>query len=140
MGSISDLNVLLKCMQPKLHDKEYVFCIVPEERDCELAMYADMFIREEEGVTLILEKEVALREGLAHEDVWSKITLCVNSDLQAVGFLAAMTQRLAQAGVSVNAVSGYHHDHLFVLKEDAGKAMKALFELQEEAALGGKEG
>ena len=39
------------------------------------------------------------------------ITLTVRSSLEAVGLLAAITARLADAGISVNAVSAFHHDH-----------------------------
>jgi hypothetical protein len=42
------------------------------------------------------------------------VTLTVHSALDAVGFLAAITTRLAAAGISVNAVSAFFHDHLFV--------------------------
>ena len=47
------------------------------------------------------------------------VTLTVQSALDAVGFLAAITARLAAAGISVNAVSAFFHDHLFV---PAGRA------------------
>jgi hypothetical protein len=43
-----------------------------------------------------------------------------------VGFLAAITARLAEAGISVNAVSAFHHDHLFVPADRGDEAMAAL--------------
>ena len=48
------------------------------------------------------------------------------------GFLAKITEKLAGAKISVNAVSAYYHDHLFVSKEKAGLAMKKLKELQKD--------
>jgi hypothetical protein len=54
------------------------------------------------------------------------ITLNVFSALDAVGFLAAVTARLANAGISVNPVSGFHHDHLFVPADRAEEAMRLL--------------
>ena len=42
------------------------------------------------------------------------ITLDVHSSLESVGFLAAVSARLAAAGIPCNAVSAFHHDHLFV--------------------------
>jgi hypothetical protein len=50
----------------------------------------------------------------------------VHSALTAVGFLAAITTRLAEAGISVNAVSAYYHDHLFVPWERREEAMEVL--------------
>jgi hypothetical protein len=54
------------------------------------------------------------------------ITLEVNSSLEAVGFLAAITGRLAEAGIPVNPVSGFHHDHLFMPEGRAEEAMAIL--------------
>ena len=48
------------------------------------------------------------------------ITLTVRSALAAVGSLAAVTTRLADAGMSVNPVPGYDHDHLRVTHFGAG--------------------
>lgn len=54
------------------------------------------------------------------------ITLTVHSSLEAVGFLAVITRHLAQHSISVNAVSAYHHDHLFVPVHRADEAMRLL--------------
>ena len=54
------------------------------------------------------------------------ITLTVHSSLEAVGFLAAIAGRLAEAGISVNAVSAYYHDHLFVPEHRADEALRLL--------------
>jgi len=59
------------------------------------------------------------------------ITLTINSALDAVGFLAAITTRLAAAGISVNAVSAFHHDHIFVPLTRAEEAMELLSSLAE---------
>jgi hypothetical protein len=54
------------------------------------------------------------------------ITLNIHSSLDAVGFLAAITARLASAGMGVNSVSAYFHDHLFVPAVRADEAMAIL--------------
>ena len=70
--------------------------------------------REQEGITLVMRREEAERAGMRYQFASRLITLTVHSALDAVGFLAAVTARLAEAGISVNAVSAFHHDHLFV--------------------------
>jgi len=49
--------------------------------------------------------------------------------LEAVGFLAAITARLAEAGISVNPVSAFYHDHLFVPHNRADEALARLKEM-----------
>ena len=54
------------------------------------------------------------------------VTLTVHSALDAVGFLAAVTARLAAAGISVNAVFAFFHDHLFVPAGQAEETVETL--------------
>ncbi|MEL6324322.1 MAG: ACT domain-containing protein, partial [Pseudomonadota bacterium] len=53
--------------------------------------------------------------------VWLELT--VYSDLNAVGFLAAVSAALAAAKIPCNAVAAYHHDHIFVPAEKAEEAI-----------------
>ena len=50
----------------------------------------------------------------------------MHSSLEAVGLLAEVARRLAAHGISVNVVSGYYHDHLFVPVDRAEEALAAL--------------
>jgi hypothetical protein len=54
-----------------------------------------------------------------------------------VGFLAAITASLAEAGISVNAVSAFYHDHLFVPVERAEDAKLLLQRLAGRARRAG---
>jgi hypothetical protein len=47
-------------------------------------------------------------------------------DLEAVGFLAAITTSLAIMDIPVNAVSAYYHDHIFVPHERRDDALECL--------------
>ena len=58
------------------------------------------------------------------------ITLTVNSDLDAVGFLAVISRALATANISCNVVSAVHHDHLFVPYREGERAIEVLRQLQ----------
>jgi hypothetical protein len=59
--------------------------------------------------------------------------LGVESDLAAVGLLAAVTGALAAAGISGNVVSAIHHDHLFVPVDRGPDAVAVLERLSREA-------
>ncbi len=54
------------------------------------------------------------------------ITCEVQSSLNAVGFLAELTGRLAGRGVPCNPVSGFWHDYLFVEEGREGEAVGVL--------------
>ena len=120
----TDLSELLRKMRPALDDRVFVFCPVDDATAARLAGRAVGLFREREGVTLILDERDA--SGLPANGPWALITLTVHSDLAAVGFLAAVTAKLAAAGVSANAVSAYFHDHLFVPYADRNKALAVL--------------
>ena len=47
-------------------------------------------------------------------------------DWDVVGFLAAVTGVLAQAGIPLGAVCGYYRDHLFIAAEYADRAEAVL--------------
>ena len=90
-----------------------------------------MVFRESEGLTLIVSEEAARKAGLAAIFPCRRVTLDIHSSLDAVGFMAAITTRLAASGIGVNPVSAYFHDHLFV---PAGRAEEAVAILEQLAA------
>jgi hypothetical protein len=125
MTGETSLGALLRSMAPELNDGEYVFCTVP---DISRVTGAEVLgsIREREGLTVILERSQAQASGLDAEYVMAWITLTVHSSLAAVGLTAAFARALGEAGISCNVVAGFYHDHLFVGKDDALKAMATL--------------
>jgi len=125
----SNLDVLIKSMKPELKDGEFVFCTVGNSDYHAGKIDVLCTFQEEEGTTLILHKSIAEANNLSYSSVWSLITCNVHSDLNAVGFLAAISEKLAQAKISVNVVSAYFHDHLFVPKEEAFRAIEVLKDL-----------
>ncbi|MFC1774856.1 ACT domain-containing protein [Nanoarchaeota archaeon] len=131
MAGIKDLNELLKSMKPEMKEGTYVFCTLSEDEFTELHELPELVFQEDEGITIILKKRNADKLNLEYEAEWSKITLTVHSDLEAVGFLAAISNKLAEEGISVNVISAYYHDHLFVPRDTAGQAMLVLNKLTE---------
>jgi hypothetical protein len=125
MTGETSLGALLRSMAPELNDGDYVFCTVP---DISRVAGAEVLgsIREREGLTVILERSQALAAGLDAGYVMAWITLTVHSSLAAVGLTAAFARALGDAGISCNVVAGFYHDHLFVGKDDALKAMETL--------------
>jgi uncharacterized protein len=123
MPAETDLRALLAGIDPILHADEFAWCTVVQT---DAALDPICTFREREGVTLILLRADAERRGLSFTFPCRMITLNVQSSLYAVGLLAAVTSMLANAGISVNAVSAYYHDHLFVRSEDAERALAVL--------------
>ncbi len=54
------------------------------------------------------------------------ITFDTPTDLGLVGFIATVSDLLAQAGVSIYSVSAFTHDHILVQEEDLGRAINIL--------------
>ncbi len=98
-------------IQPALHPEPYVFVTVPEP-PTDLEPFA--FIRENEGVTLVVTRGQADQAGLPYQYLAARVTLTIGSALSAVGLTAAVSCVLASAGISCNVIAGFHHDHLFV--------------------------
>jgi len=124
-----DLNTLLRTMRPELQAGVFVFSSLPNEIDIPAVVRPLLWSREREGVTVVIQRDEAERAGLSCQFASRLITLSVHSALDAVGFLAAVTTRLAEAGISVNAVSAFHHDHLFVPEHRADEALQLLLEM-----------
>jgi uncharacterized protein len=133
MSGETELNRLLCSMEPVLDEAGYVFCTVSEETYDGSTLRPLGTFREREGRTLILTETQAREAGLAFDSTWAWISLTVHSSLSAVGLLAAITARLAEAGISVNAISAFYHDHLFVPWERRERAMQVLKELSSSA-------
>jgi len=132
MAGETALASLLRSMSPHLNEGNYVFCTLPDHRipaGCEVI---GSFC-EQEGLTVILERQQAQQAGLAFDYVAAWITLNVHSALAAVGLTAAFANALGQAGISCNVIAGYYHDHLFVGRADAGRAMQVLQQLAANA-------
>lgn len=128
MQGETDLSMLLKTMRPELNDGDYVFCTIPHEEQINAVNAIGLF-KEKEGVTVILSRPQADKLHLSYHYIAAWITLTAHSSLNAVGLTAAFAKALAEAGISCNVIAAYYHDHIFVAKDDAGKAMEVLRKL-----------
>jgi hypothetical protein len=125
MSGETVLARLLASMEPTVRPGEYVFVTLASVSD----PLAPAIIHEDEGVTHVVDRATADSRDWAYDYVAAWITLRVQSSLAAVGLTAAVSQALADAGISCNVLAGYHHDHLLVPLERVDDAMRALEEL-----------
>jgi len=135
MTGETDLKKLLASMTPALLPGVHVFVTLPPGMPVPDTLEPVMQFREREGTTLIVledEAEAARLEGVFPSRM---ITLNIHSSLEAVGFLAAITNRLATTGMGVNPVSAFYHDHLFVPAGRAEEAIGILESLAQESRL-----
>jgi hypothetical protein len=126
----ASLKHLLGSMEPILQPGNFVFATVsPSDTTFPNRLLQahpfEMLFRESEGWTLIAEQATADALGLESIFPCRKVTLGVHSSLDAVGFLAAITTRLAESGLGINPVSGFYHDHLYVSFGEHRVAVKA---------------
>jgi len=132
--AISDIDLLLRTLEPTLNDGVYAYTSLPRGTDLS-ALRAIATVREAEGLTAIVREEEALAAKLRVLFRAAWITLTVHSDLQAVGLTAAFSRALADAGISCNVIAGAYHDHIFVPVEAAASALRTLKSLQQRALL-----
>ena len=132
----TDLQFLLKNMQPVLEDEELVFCSLPQDQAEDYLIICQGYYVEREGITVILGKHLADLNNLKYDLVFKRITLAVYSSMEAVGFIARITDVLAAQGFSVNVISAYYHDHLYISSEQAQSALETLQLWQEKLSEG----
>ena len=112
-------------IKPKLHQGEYVFCVISNLTSVPRSETL-MEFKNEKDITIIIERRKADKLGLPYSYIASWITLELFSTLDEVGLTALFSQALANNGISCNVVAGYYHDHIFVKKPNALQAIEIL--------------
>ena len=131
MSGEKNLTKLLASLTAKVDPDTYVFATTTSKVPADLK--PRMIFEEAEGTTLITTLEQARAHNLSYEYESRMITLDIHSSLEAVGFMAVIATRLAARGLSVNPVSAFYHDHIFVPAERADDAMSELAAIASEA-------
>lgn len=79
-----------------------------------------------ETTCVIAESKLGSQKFLGFEGDWRMITFDMVLPLSLVGFFAAVSGALADAGVNLFTVSAYTTDHVFVKDQKLATAVKAL--------------
>jgi hypothetical protein len=130
MAGETNLDALIKGMTPTLNEGDYVFVSVKDVQMIDRSISLCEF-KEKEGTTIVLEKTKADALNLSYDFIANWITLKIHSSLDAVGLTAIFATELARHNISCNVIAGYYHDHIFVDKKDAKKAVDVLTKLSE---------
>jgi hypothetical protein len=90
-----------------------------------------MLLKDTHEVTLLLDEEDwrtmrhAARDARV-EGSFRLLTFDIELNWDVVGFLARVTQILAEAGISTGALSAFSRDHLLIKQDDLGNALRVL--------------
>ena len=136
MPGETNLSTLLSTLTVTLDDQVHIFFTLPNNpppstilRELALSTF-----QEKEGMTFITTLAVAQAFDLTNYVFPCKMITCnVHSSLEAIGFMAAITTKLAEKGVGCNPISGFYHDHLFVPLGREKDAMEVLERIAAEA-------
>ena len=96
-----------------------------------------MIFKDQFEITLLLDetdfgKIKNALENAKIERGFRLLTFDVELDFNVVGFLAEISRILAEAGISIIALSSFSRDHILIKQENLAKALKVLGEYVEE--------
>lgn len=129
MPGETDLAKLLASLDPALDVREFGYAIVPHDTQLPAGLRPWGLFHEDEGLTVIAPADDLAAANIPALTGLARLTMMVQSSLEAVGMTAAMATALTKAGISANVVAAYHHDHIFVpwnLREEAMAALRTL--------------
>lgn len=140
----SDIGAILSSTEIIVHPEDYILISVSREEESKVrealgrleAFSSITFDYAEVSLVLKAADWEELRGCFGQyreEGPYRLITFNIVLDLSIVGFLAAVSARLAEEGVSIYALSTFLRDHILVKGEDVEKAEEALEGLLKES-------
>lgn len=129
MPGETDLEKMLAGLRPTLLEGDFVFCTVVDASLSDVVHLNPLAsYQEDEGLSLLLHKEQADAAACEYHGVFKGITLSVHSSLDAVGLTAAVAGKLAEFDIPANMVAAHYHDHVFIPREKAPRALELLLQ------------
>lgn len=130
-GSVSPINLdqMLARLDAKIQG-EYIYLVssrIPKD------VHVFATVAEDEGTTCVIAREDAEAAGYQITDIYTRITLRVESSPQAVGLTSAVAQALSARSMPCNVIAGFYHDHIFVPKRMTDDAIELLRDLSKQA-------
>ncbi len=127
--------------QAKLYSDDYLYCFIKLPANAVIAAASVVaeannpftaLLVDKDEVTLMLEEEDygeyqrRLRDAQVSEIRYRLITFDVELAPTMIGFMAAVSSALAEAGISLMPFAAYSRDHIFVHTDDYEKAIATL--------------
>ncbi len=143
----ADMKKILAETRVKEHPDDYsIVYIDPRQEEKARTLLRDLrpyssvtYAGEEVSVVLRSSDWAKLRvdfPGYKEEGPYRLLTFDIVLDLSIVGFLSVVSTALAEAGVSIYAISTYLKDHILVKKRDSARAVAVLNGLVSDARRG----
>lgn len=147
MMAITDINEALRNASPVSDDESYALVRVPFASGAItaaagiVAQIGEAFtalVVDKAEITLVIHSDAWAAvdkrlPGATLEDGWRLITFDAVLDFSLVGFMAAISAALAEAGVSIFTLSAFQRDHLLVRAEQFDTAWQVLASLAKQA-------
>ena len=111
----------LKALREKLS-----VCKLPDTAGIDLSRPLYFLGRTADEISLVCETKDAPARALAREDGWRAFCIVGQLDFSLIGILARLAAVLAEAGISIFALSTYNTDYILVRQERFEDAAKAL--------------
>ncbi|PHH70702.1 hypothetical protein CDD80_5786 [Ophiocordyceps camponoti-rufipedis] len=128
----ASLSHLLATLTTMLHPATFVFVSLSPVSPLPPLSEMQLLFREPDGITIVVSIDFAASQKMQYFFPCRMITLNVTTSLDAVGFMAVISSRLAARNMGVNPVSGFYHDHLFVPLGREDEALEVLAAVADE--------
>lgn len=121
-------------MRLEVIEGEFTVCKVSDMHEVNLAAPWLFIGRTDAEISLVCLFAHAPLHSLAREDGWRAFRVAGQMDFGMTGVLAGLATALAQASVSIFALSTYDTDYILVKKDTLSKALAALESAGHEVA------